>query len=69
MISRQVGESIVAGNNVRVAVLGKRVGRVRIGISASRAVALWREEIYEGAREDDHTRATSSRCSAPTAVG
>ena len=76
VLSRRIGECLIIGDDVRLTVLGvgeRGSGHVRIGVSAPRAVAVWREEVYERIRADgeddqDHTRETSSRASAPIAV-
>ena len=47
VISRRMGQSLLVGDDVRLTVLGATGNRVRIGISAPREVAVWREELRE----------------------
>jgi carbon storage regulator len=46
IVSRDAGQSIVIGNDVKVTVLGIDEGRVRISVEAPRGVGVHREEIY-----------------------
>ena len=47
ILTRRVGESLMIGDEVTVTVLGVKGNQVRIGISAPKAVAVHRQEIYE----------------------
>lgn len=47
VLSRQQGEEIVIGDGIRVCVVEIRAGRVNLGISAPRDVAVHRREIWE----------------------
>ena len=47
ILTRRVGESLMIGDDVTVTVLGVKGNQVRIGISAPKAVAVHRQEIYE----------------------
>jgi carbon storage regulator len=47
ILTRWVGEAVKVGDEVTVTILGFRGNQVRIGISAPKAVAVHREEIYE----------------------
>ena len=47
ILTRRVGEKLVIGENVTVAVLGVKGNQIRIGIDAPRDVAVNREEIYQ----------------------
>lgn len=46
VLSRQVGESVIIGDNVTVTVVGVKGSNVRIGINAPKDVSIHREEIY-----------------------
>ena len=47
ILSRRVGESLIIGDDVVVTVLNISSGNIRIGVSAPREVAVFREEIYQ----------------------
>ncbi len=47
ILTRQIGESIMIGDDVIITVLGIRGEQVRIGIDAPRDVPVHREEIYD----------------------
>lgn len=47
ILTRKPGETIVIGDNIRIAVLGIEGRQVRIGIDAPKEVAVHREEIYD----------------------
>ena len=46
VLTRQVNETIVIGENIRVTVLDTKGRDVRLGIQAPREVAVDREEVY-----------------------
>ena len=45
VLSRKPGEEIVIGENIRISVLKRQGGRVRLGITAPPAVLISRAEI------------------------
>ena len=47
ILTRRVGESLMIGDEVTVAVLGVKGNQVRIGVNAPKDVSVHREEIYE----------------------
>lgn len=47
VLTRNIGEAIMLGDDVKVTVLGVRGNQVRIGVSAPKEVAVHREEIYQ----------------------
>lgn len=47
IITRRVGERLMIGDDVVVAVLGVKGNQVRIGVEAPKNVAVDREEIHE----------------------
>ena len=53
ILTRRVGETLMIGDEVTVTVLGVKGNQVRIGVNASREVAVHREEIYERIKSED----------------
>jgi carbon storage regulator len=47
ILTRQISESIVIGENVKVTVLSIKGNQVRLGIDAPRTIPVHREEIYQ----------------------
>ena len=47
VLTRNIGESLIIGDNIEVAVLAIKGNQVRIGINAPKDVSVHREEIYE----------------------
>lgn len=47
ILTRRVGETIIIGEDVAVAVLGVKANQVRVGIAAPANVSVHREEIYD----------------------
>jgi len=47
VLSRKIGEEIVIGDNIRLAVLAIRGNQVRLGFAAPASVPIRREELCE----------------------
>jgi len=47
VLSRNLGEEIVIGRNIRIVVVGVKRNRIRLGICAPRSVRIDRKEIHE----------------------
>lgn len=45
ILTRRVGENVMIGNNVQVAVLGVKGSQVRVGIEAPQTFHIVREEL------------------------
>lgn len=45
-LTRKNGESIVIGNDVEITILDVKGDQVKLGISAPKAVPVYRKEIY-----------------------
>jgi carbon storage regulator len=52
ILTRRVGETVMIGDDVTVAIVGVRGNQVRIGVNAPKDVAVHREEIYERIRDE-----------------
>jgi carbon storage regulator len=52
ILTRRVGETVVIGDNVTVAIIGVKGSQIRIGINAPKDVTVHREEIYERIRHE-----------------
>jgi carbon storage regulator len=46
ILTRRIGETIVIGDDISVAILGVKGNQVRVGIDAPKEVSVHREEIY-----------------------
>ena len=53
ILTRKIGETFKVGDEVSVTVLGVRGSQIRIGISAPRAIDVYREEIYDKRKNTD----------------
>jgi len=53
ILTRQIGESIMIGDDVIITVLGIRGEQVRIGIDAPGDVPVHREEIYDRIQQEE----------------
>lgn len=51
MLTRDEGQSILIGNNVRVTVVVARSGKARIAIEAPKDIAVLRAELIPGAKQ------------------
>ncbi|GAA4654136.1 carbon storage regulator CsrA [Anaerocolumna aminovalerica] len=45
-LSRKINESIMIGNDIEITILDVKGDQVKIGISAPKAVPVYRKEIY-----------------------
>jgi carbon storage regulator len=53
ILTRKIGEGIVLGDDIRIAILEIRGKQIRIGIEAPPNVVVLREEIYQRIQEEN----------------
>ena len=53
ILTRKIGEGIILGDDIRIAVLEIRGKQIRIGIEAPPEVVVLREEIYQRIQEEN----------------
>ena len=51
VLSRQVDQSILVGEGVRITIVEVRGDKVRIGVEAPRSIAVHRSEVREAIRD------------------
>lgn len=56
VLSRDKGESVMVGDNVKITVLEIRGNKVRLGIEAPREVSVNRMEVYEAIKRERQSR-------------
>ena len=47
ILTRKVGESVLIGDDISIAVLSVRGNQVKLGVQAPKEVSVHREEIYQ----------------------
>ena len=57
VLSRQVDETIMIGDDVEVTVVDIRGDKVRLGISAPKEIAVHRKEVYEAIKRENRAAA------------
>jgi carbon storage regulator len=57
ILTRRVGETVMIGDNVTVAVIGVKGDQIRIGINAPKDVTVHRKEISERIRDEIERKA------------
>jgi len=53
ILTRKIGEGIILGDDIRIAILEIRGKQIRIGIEAPANVVVLREEIYQRIQEEN----------------
>jgi len=53
VLSRQRDETIIIGDNIEITVVDVRGEKVRLGITAPRAVQVHRKEVYDSIRREN----------------
>lgn len=57
VISRNAGEEILIGDNIRVVLIDTRGGKSRIGVEAPKDIPVHRKEIFEKIRDREKPEA------------
>lgn len=52
VLSRQLDESILIGDNVKITVVDIRGDKVRLGITADPSISIHREEVYNAIKRE-----------------
>ncbi len=52
ILTRQIGETLMIGDEITVTVLSVKGNQVRLGVNAPRDIAVHREEVYERIRKE-----------------
>ncbi len=68
ILTRRPDERVIIGNNVMVTVLGVTGKQVRIGITAPKAIAVHRQEVYERIQREAHGAAVRVPAGRPREV-
>jgi carbon storage regulator len=59
-LSRKINESLMIGNEVEITILEIKGDQVKIGISAPKAIPIYRKEIYIQIQESNKEAAQGS---------
>lgn len=59
IITRRIGETLIIGDDIRVAVLGVNGAQVKLGIHAPRNIEVHREEIYDRIQLEKNKESTN----------
>ena len=57
VLSRQVDETIMIGDDIEVTVVDIRGDKVRLGITAPKEIAVHRKEVYEAIKRENRAAA------------
>lgn len=59
-LSRKENESIMIGNDIEITILEIKGDQVKIGITAPKAVPIYREEVYAQIKESNKEAASDA---------
>ena len=59
-LTRKSGESIIIGNDIEITILDVKGDQVKLGISAPKAVPVYRKEIYLQIQEANKEAVTNA---------
>ena len=68
VLSRQIDQTIIIGDDVEVTIVDIRGDKVRLGINAPRSVSVHRKEIYLAVQRENRARAQSLDVATHSAV-
>ena len=54
ILSRNIGQKIIIGDDIEVQVLSMGRGQIRLGINAPTEVPVYREEIYQRIQQEKY---------------
>lgn len=66
ILTRRIGEKLVVGDNVTVAILGVKGNQISVGIEAPREIKIHREEIFQKIQAQKNAPVALKRSKAPT---
>ncbi len=69
VLSRQVDETIMIGDDIEVTVVDIRGDKVRLGITAPKEVSVHRKEVYEAIKRENRAAAQVKPEDLPTDLG
>jgi len=69
ILARRINESIMIGDQVEISVVDIKGDQVKLGISAPRAVPVFRREIYQAIQEENRRAAAALPGSLPRLEG
>jgi carbon storage regulator len=69
ILARRIGESIVIGDQVEVSVVDIKGDQVKLGITAPRAVPVFRREVYQAIQEENRRAASAATGALPRLEG
>jgi carbon storage regulator len=69
VLTRKVGEGIAIGDDVKIVVMQIKGKQVRLGIKASPATAVHREEIYQKIQDENRAASQPSQDNVKEAGG
>lgn len=58
ILGREVGQTILIGDDISVTILGARGAQVRVGINAPKEIPVHREEVYERIKREEQAAQT-----------
>ena len=68
VLSRQVDETIMVGDDIEVTVVDIRGDKVRLGITAPKEIPIHRQEVYEAIKRENRAAAQVKPEDLPTTM-